>query len=95
MITPLKYLLVIGASAGRLNALAEMVQNLQKGLNTDHCIVLHLPRKGIGVGCITDRNSRRHFMSSFTNDGITQTSFEENGNGLQKKGYKSSATKNI
>ena len=95
MITPLKYLLVVGASAGRLNVLAERKQNLQKGLDTAHCIVLHLPSKGIAVGSKTDRNNRRHFMSSFTHDGITQTSFKENENGLQKKGYKSLATTNI
>jgi two-component system chemotaxis response regulator CheB len=43
-----KFIVVIGASAGGLNALAEMVQNLQKGLDVAYCIVLHLSRKGIG-----------------------------------------------
>ena len=43
-----KFIVVIGASAGGLNALAEMVQHLQKGLDTAYCIVLHLSRKGIG-----------------------------------------------
>ena len=71
MITPLKCLHVIGASAGRLNASAAMVQNLQKCLDTAHCIVLHLSRKGIGVGSKTHRNSRRHFMVSCTPDGRT------------------------
>lgn len=48
MIKPPKFMVVIGASAGGLNALAEMVQNLQKGLDAAYCIVLHLSRKGIG-----------------------------------------------
>ncbi len=43
-----KYIVVIGASAGGMNALMEMVQNLQKGLDVAYCIVLHLSRKGIG-----------------------------------------------
>ena len=43
-----KFIVVIGASAGGLNALTEMVQNLQKGLDVAYCIVLHLSRKGIG-----------------------------------------------
>lgn len=43
-----KFIVVIGASAGGLNALSEMVQHLEKGLDTAYCIVLHLSRKGIG-----------------------------------------------
>ena len=43
-----KFIVVIGASAGGLNALMEMVQSLQKGLDVAYCIVLHLSRKGIG-----------------------------------------------
>ena len=43
-----KFIVVIGASAGGLDALAEMVQTLRKGLNVAYCIVLHLSRKGIG-----------------------------------------------
>lgn len=43
-----KFIVVIGASAGGLDALSEMVQHLEKGLNTAYCIVLHLSRKGIG-----------------------------------------------
>ena len=43
-----KFIVVIGASAGGLNALSEMVQHLEKGLSTAYCIVLHLSRKGIG-----------------------------------------------
>ncbi len=43
-----KFIVVIGASAGGLNALVEMVQTLQKGLDTAYCIVLHLSRKAIG-----------------------------------------------
>ncbi|HUR29876.1 MAG TPA: chemotaxis protein CheB [Saprospiraceae bacterium] len=43
-----KFIAVIGASAGGLNALAEMVRTFQKGQNIAYCIVLHLSRKGIG-----------------------------------------------
>ena len=43
-----KFIVVIGASAGGLNAFTEMVQNLQTGLDVAYCIVLHLSRKGIG-----------------------------------------------
>ncbi len=43
-----RFIVVIGASAGGLNALSEMVQHLQKGLDVAYCIVLHLSRKGIG-----------------------------------------------
>ena len=43
-----KFMVVIGASAGGLNALSEMVQHLEKGLDAAYCIVLHLSRKGIG-----------------------------------------------
>ncbi len=43
-----KFIVVIGASAGGLNALIEMVQTFQKGLDVAYCIVLHLSRKGIG-----------------------------------------------
>jgi two-component system, chemotaxis family, protein-glutamate methylesterase/glutaminase len=43
-----KFIVVIGASAGGLNALTEMVQSLQMGLDVAYCIVLHLSRKGIG-----------------------------------------------
>ncbi|HTE26173.1 chemotaxis protein CheB [Flavitalea sp.] len=42
------FIVVIGASAGGLNALSEMVQHLKKGIDTAYCIVLHLSRKGIG-----------------------------------------------
>lgn len=48
MITPPKFIVVIGASAGGLNALTEMVQSFRKGLDVAYCIVLHLSRKGIG-----------------------------------------------
>lgn len=43
-----KFLVVIGASAGGLNALMETVQSFQKGLDIAYCIVLHLSRKGVG-----------------------------------------------
>lgn len=43
-----KFIVVIGASAGGLDALGEMTQTLQKGLDVAYCVVLHLSRKGIG-----------------------------------------------
>ncbi|MFN6946943.1 MAG: chemotaxis protein CheB [Cytophagaceae bacterium] len=43
-----KFIVVIGASAGGLNALIELVRNLPKNLDATYCIVLHLSRKGIG-----------------------------------------------
>ena len=43
-----KFLVVVGASAGGLNALVEMVATLEAGLDVAYCIVLHLSRKGIG-----------------------------------------------
>ncbi len=43
-----KFIVVVGASAGGLQALAEMVQNLESGLDAAYCIVLHLSRKAIG-----------------------------------------------
>ena len=43
-----RFIVVIGASAGGLNALAELVQTLPVGLDAAYCIVLHLSRKGIG-----------------------------------------------
>jgi two-component system chemotaxis response regulator CheB len=48
MIKHPKFIVVIGASAGGLNALSEMVQHLEKDLDTAYCVVLHLSRKGIG-----------------------------------------------
>ena len=40
--------MVIGASAGGLNALQEMALGLRKGLDAAYCVVLHLSRVGIG-----------------------------------------------
>lgn len=48
MVAHPKHIVVIGASAGGLNALTEMAQTLQTGLDVAYCIVLHLSRKGIG-----------------------------------------------
>lgn len=48
MRSPPKHIIVVGASAGGLDALGEMVRHLQKGLDAAYCIVLHLSRKGIG-----------------------------------------------
>ncbi|MCE7067016.1 chemotaxis protein CheB [Dyadobacter sp. CY326] len=43
-----RYIVVIGASAGGLNALAELVKTLPVSLDAAYCIVLHLSRRGIG-----------------------------------------------
>lgn len=43
-----KFIAVIGASAGGLNALKEMVLHFQPGLDIAYCVVLHLSRKAIG-----------------------------------------------
>ena len=45
---PPEFLIVIGASAGGLNAMVEFIRNLPKGLPAAYCIVQHLSRKGIG-----------------------------------------------
>lgn len=44
-----KIIVVIGALAGGLNALCEMVQYFQKGLYTAYCIVLSLSRKELVI----------------------------------------------
>lgn len=43
-----KFIVVIGASAGGLNALAELVKSLEKGIDVAYCIVLHLSQKAVG-----------------------------------------------
>lgn len=43
-----KYIVVIGASAGGLNAICEVVSQLKPGMNLAVLVVLHLSRKGIG-----------------------------------------------
>ena len=43
-----KFIVVIGASAGGLDALKEMVLGFPNGLDAAYCIVLHLSRKAIG-----------------------------------------------
>lgn len=45
---PPKFIAVIGASAGGLNALVKMVRHFETGKDVAYCIVLHLSRKGIG-----------------------------------------------
>jgi two-component system, chemotaxis family, protein-glutamate methylesterase/glutaminase len=42
-----KYIVVAGASAGGLNAIAELVSQLRPGMNLAVLVVLHLSRKGI------------------------------------------------
>jgi len=48
MIRHPKFIVVIGASAGGLDALTEMARHLEKGGDAAYVIVLHLSRKGIG-----------------------------------------------
>ena len=48
-ITHPKFIVVIGASAGGLDALGEMVQTFEKGLDCAYCIVLHLSRKEMSL----------------------------------------------
>jgi two-component system, chemotaxis family, protein-glutamate methylesterase/glutaminase len=43
-----KYIVVAGASAGGLDALAELVSQLKPGMQMAMLVVLHLSRKGIG-----------------------------------------------
>ena len=39
---------MIGASAGGIDALTEMILHFQKGVNAAYCIVLHMSREGTG-----------------------------------------------
>lgn len=48
MSTRPEYIVVIGASAGGLKALAEMILHFQEGIDAAYCIVLHLSREGTG-----------------------------------------------
>ena len=41
------FMVVIGALAGGLDAVTEMVSHFEKGVDVAYCIVLHLFRKGI------------------------------------------------
>src|SRR5256885_2737949 len=43
-----KFIVVIGASAGGLSALIEVVSQLDRNIEAAICIVMHLSRKGIG-----------------------------------------------
>jgi two-component system chemotaxis response regulator CheB len=43
-----EFLVVIGASAGGLNALCEMFSSFTPGVDAAYCVVLHLSRQGIG-----------------------------------------------
>ncbi|MEJ7611464.1 MAG: chemotaxis protein CheB [Ferruginibacter sp.] len=64
-----KFIVVIGASAGGLNALTEMVQHFQKGLDTAYCIVLHLSRKGIGDYIVHQLSSITDMQCALVKDG--------------------------
>ncbi len=63
------FIVVIGASAGGLNALSEMVRHLQKGLDTAYCIVLHLSRKGIGDFVVHTLSKVTSLSCSLAKDG--------------------------
>jgi two-component system chemotaxis response regulator CheB len=66
---PPKFIVVIGASAGGLNALKEMVSGLQKGLDVAYCVVLHLSRKGIGDFVVHSLKSSTNMSCSLASDG--------------------------
>lgn len=74
MIKSPKFIVVVGASAGGLDALAEMVGSLQKDLDVAYCVVLHLSRKGIGDYVV-------HRLSSATQ---MRCSMAKNGAALRK-----------
>ena len=64
-----KFIVVIGASAGGLDALTEMVQTLHKGLDIAYCIVLHLSRKGIGDFVVHRLSQATSMSCSLAEDG--------------------------
>lgn len=64
-----RFIVVIGASAGGLNALAELVQTLPSGLDVAYCIVLHLSRKGIGDFVVHRLNKVTSMQCSMATDG--------------------------
>ncbi|MCF0040860.1 chemotaxis protein CheB [Dyadobacter fanqingshengii] len=66
-----KFIVVIGASAGGLNALAELVQTLPAGLDVAYCIVLHLSRKGIGDFVVHRLNKVTSMQCSMAVSGAT------------------------
>lgn len=66
---PPKFIVVIGASAGGLNALKELTGGLQKGLDVAYCIVLHLSRKGIGDFVVHTLKSATSMPCSLASDG--------------------------
>ena len=66
-----KFIVVIGASAGGLNALVEMVQTLQNGLDVAYCIVLHLSRKAIGDFVVHRLTQVTSMHCSLATDGAT------------------------
>jgi two-component system chemotaxis response regulator CheB len=64
-----KFIVVIGGSAGGLNALVELVQHLEKGMDAAYCIVLHLSRKGIGDFVVHRIKQVTSMDCSLTTDG--------------------------
>jgi two-component system chemotaxis response regulator CheB len=65
-----KFIVVIGASAGGLNALAEMAEHFQKGLDVAYCIVLHLSHKGIGDYVVHHLADVTNLHCTLAKDGI-------------------------
>lgn len=43
------FVVVIGASAGGLDALTAMMSHFEKGLDVAYCIVSHLSRKALAI----------------------------------------------
>ncbi len=64
-----KFIVVIGASAGGLDALAEMAVHFQKGLDVAYCIVLHLSHKGIGDYVVNRLSKVTSLTCSLAKDG--------------------------
>ena len=65
-----KYVVVIGASAGGLNALSEMVRHLVPQNDCAYCIVLHLSRKGIGDYVVHTLQKATALHCSMATDGV-------------------------
>ena len=92
MIKHPKLIVDIGASAVGLNALVEIGQTMQKGLNIAYCIVLNLSPKGIYnfvVHCLSQVTSLPCNLA-IDNHAVKQIDID-----YIKKGYKSLSANNV
>ncbi|MEX0685582.1 MAG: chemotaxis protein CheB [Balneolales bacterium] len=64
-----EYVVAIGASAGGLDSLAELVKNLETKGKVAYCIVLHLSNKGIGEHVLFRLRKVTSIPCSLANDG--------------------------